>query len=114
MASYKKPCLHCGCYMEADSRFCPSCGSDSPFGYLCPACRRPVEKAQAVCAGCGRPLYIACPCCGERTFVQSRCERCGSSLQVRCGNPRCGAWQFYENTKCTACGKKLRYGENGR
>lgn len=114
MAGYKIPCVRCGSYIEPDSRFCPVCGSGSPFGYLCPACLRPVEKSQAVCSGCGRPLYVSCPRCGGRTFAQEKCEKCGGSLMIRCGNPRCGAEQFFRNTKCTACGKKLGPGRNGR
>jgi len=114
MASYQKPCVHCGSYIEPDSHYCPVCGSGSPFGYLCPACLRPVEKTLAVCSGCGRSLYVDCPHCGGRTFVQEKCERCGSSLMIRCENPRCGVPQFFENKKCTACGKKLRPMGSGR
>ena len=107
MASYKQPCVRCGSFIAPDARFCPFCGSGSPFGLLCPACLRPVEKTQAVCSGCGRALQTVCPHCGGRTFAQETCERCGGSLMIRCGNPRCGALQFFENRKCTACGKKL-------
>lgn len=108
MASYKQPCVHCGNFIDRDARICPFCGSMSPFGYLCPACLRPVQKGQPACSGCGRPLYILCPHCGRQTFVQERCERCGQSLMVRCQNNRCQALQFFQNTKCTACGKKIK------
>ena len=108
MATYKQPCIHCGGLLERDARFCPACGSMSPFGYACPSCLREVKKDQPICAGCGRPLYIACPLCGERTFVQEKCESCGKWLMVRCGNVRCGVLQFFENKKCTACGKKIK------
>ena len=108
MASYKQPCIHCGAYIEPDSRVCPACQSTGPFGYLCPACLRPIHKGQSVCSGCGRPIYVACPACGKQTFVQERCEQCGGALMIRCQNSRCGAPQFFENTKCTACGKKIK------
>lgn len=108
MATYKQPCIHCGTFLERDARFCSSCGSQSPFGYRCPACLAPIEKGRAVCAGCGRPLYVSCPACGQKTFVQEYCEHCRAGLLVRCENPRCGAFQFFENTKCTACGKKIK------
>ncbi len=108
MASYKQPCFCCGAYIERDARFCPACQSGSPFGYLCPACLRPVEKGQPICSGCGRPLYTACPACGKQTFVQEKCEHCGAALMVSCQNPRCGARQFFENAKCTTCGKKIK------
>ena len=108
MASYKQTCIHCGMLVDRDVRVCSACGSRSPFGYLCPSCLRPVEKGQPLCAGCGRPLYVACPFCGKPTFVQERCEQCGQGLLVRCGNKRCGAAQFFENTRSTACGKKIK------
>ncbi|MDR0852722.1 MAG: hypothetical protein LBN36_09510 [Clostridiales Family XIII bacterium] len=108
MADYKQPCIHCGTLIDRDARFCPTCASSSPFGFLCPTCLRPIEKGQALCAGCGRPLYIICPVCGGRTFVQETCENCGTRLTIRCPNARCGVMQFYENTKCTACGKKIK------
>jgi predicted nucleic acid-binding Zn ribbon protein len=108
MASYKQPCIHCGAYIEPDARFCTSCRSQSPFGHLCPACLRPIEKEQPLCSGCGRVLYIPCPACGKQTFVQEKCEQCGAALMVLCQNPRCGARQFFQNTKCTACGKKIK------
>lgn len=109
MASYKQPCIHCGAYIESDSRFCPSCESHSPFEYLCPTCLRPIEKEQSICAGCGRPLYISCPACKKQTFVQEKCEQCKTVLMIHCQNPRCGVLQFFENTKCTACGKKIKW-----
>jgi RNA polymerase subunit RPABC4/transcription elongation factor Spt4 len=108
MATYKQPCIHCGTLTDRDARYCPTCGSSSPFGYLCPTCLRPAEKGTERCAGCGRPLYISCPICGGRTFVQDTCEVCGAFLTIKCPNPRCGQPQFYQNEKCTACGKKIK------
>lgn len=108
MATYKQPCIHCGAMLERDARFCPACASASPFLYSCPSCLREIKKGQAVCSGCGRPLYIACPFCGEKTFVQDKCEACDKDLTLPCADKRCGVKQFFENTKCTACGKKLK------
>lgn len=108
MALYKQPCIHCGTYIDADSRLCAGCGRRNPFGYLCPTCLKPIQKGQVLCSDCGRPLYVNCPVCGGMTFVQESCEVCGKSLMIVCGNRRCGAMQFFENKKCTACGKKLR------
>ena len=88
MAFYKKPCMHCGQLIDADSRFCTKCGSHSPFCYSCPTCLREIQKGDAVCPGCGRTLYIFCPHCGERTFVQETCEKCAKSLMVPCSNAR--------------------------
>lgn len=108
MASFKKPCRHCGTLLESDARFCPHCASGAPFADLCPACLREVSRAERICPGCGRPLYVTCPHCGAATFVAERCQACGRTLMVRCENPRCGGKQFFENTKCTMCGKKIK------
>jgi len=108
MATYKKYCIHCGTLIDGDARFCPTCGSHNPFDYLCPACLHEIEKGQTLCVGCGRPLYIICPVCGARTFVQEKCEACGAWLMIRCPAKNCGAYQFFENERCTACGKKIK------
>ena len=108
MATYNQPCIHCGELIERDSRLCPKCSSRSPFGYNCPTCHRPIQKGQALCSGCGRPLNVPCPTCGKQTFVGERCDVCGAGLLKRCANARCGEFQFFQNTKCTACGKKLK------
>lgn len=108
MASYKQPCMHCNTFIDSDARYCPSCQNGHPFGYACPTCLRSVEKKQSICSSCGRALYVPCIHCGKLTFVQERCEQCGAELMVRCSNRRCGAEQFFENAKCTACGKKIK------
>ena len=107
MATYKQPCVHCGEMIERDSRFCTKCGSRSPFGYSCPTCLKPIAKGNAVCSGCGRPLITACPYCGQKIFVgEDKCG-CGKSLMISCENKRCGEPQFFENARCTACGKPI-------
>jgi RNA polymerase subunit RPABC4/transcription elongation factor Spt4 len=109
MASYKQPCVHCGEFIERDARLCPKCGSRSPFGYHCPSCLKEIQKGQAVCAGCGRPLTVTCPICGGQTFAGGdKCDACGKSLLIRCENKRCGEPQFFENVKCTVCGKAIK------
>lgn len=108
MASYKQPCIHCGEFIDRDSRLCPKCNSRSPFGYMCPSCLREIQRGQAACSGCGRPLYITCPTCGRQAFTDERCEACGAGLMIHCTNPHCGELQFFDLTKCTACGKKIK------
>jgi len=108
VATYQQPCVHCGNFLDTAARFCPACGSPSPFGYACPRCLHAVAKQTRVCPGCGRALYIACPHCGGVTFVQDTCEQCGVTLMVPCSNKRCGVWQFFQNATCTACGAKIK------
>jgi len=109
MATYKQPCIHCGAFVERDSRLCPKCGSRSPFGYQCPICLRSVRRDDAVCSGCGRPLTTACPHCWQQTFIGGgQCEACRKTLLIHCENKRCGQPQFFENKKCTICGKPIK------
>ncbi len=108
MASYKQKCIQCGALVDRDVNRCPSCGSMNAFGYHCPVCAKTIEKGQRLCSDCGRALYATCPHCGKTTFVFDKCENCGGSLMVKCQNDRCGVPQFFENTKCTACGKKIK------
>jgi RNA polymerase subunit RPABC4/transcription elongation factor Spt4 len=108
MASYKKYCIHCETLIDPDSRFCVKCGSRSPFAIRCPTCLREVFQEDKLCTGCGRSLSVQCPQCGQDTFVFDQCQKCGASLMVNCSNRRCGEAVFFQNTHCTACGKKIR------
>lgn len=107
MASYKQTCIYCGFLIDSDSRYCVKCGNRSPFAILCPSCLREVSKTDLLCAGCGRTLTIQCPKCGKETFISDKCEGCNASLMVSCANKRCGEMVFFQNTHCTACGKKV-------
>ena len=113
MATYKQPCVHCGEFIDRDARLCPKCQSRSPFGYRCPTCLREIHKGDAVCSGCGRPLTVTCPTCGQPTFTDERCDKCGASMLINCTNTRCGDMQFFENENCTTCGKKIKRGKGG-
>ncbi|MCL2358452.1 MAG: zinc ribbon domain-containing protein [Candidatus Bathyarchaeota archaeon] len=109
MGTYKQPCMHCGALIERDSHFCTKCGSHSPFGYHCPSCRKQIERGNAICSGCGRNLMTPCPFCNGQTFIGSeKCDACQKSVMIHCENDRCGKLQFFENTKCTACGKPIK------
>lgn len=107
MASYKQPCQNCGNLIDRYAKYCIYCHSRHPFGFQCPTCLHPVGREQVLCSSCGRPLNIVCPHCGQETFVDDQCDRCGQSLLVQCANRRCNQWQFFQNTKCTACGKAI-------
>jgi hypothetical protein len=101
--------MRCGKLIPRDSAFCGECGYRSPFGFHCPACLKPIEKSGVACPSCGKPLYSPCPECKNPTFIgEEVCEHCNTPLLVKCTNPRCGQMQFFENERCTACGKKIK------
>lgn len=108
MAGYDKPCIGCGAFIGYDSRFCPACGRLSPFCDACPGCHAQIQREWRRCPACGRDLYVACPFCGRSTFAGDKCDACGKPLTIRCANARCGSWQFFQNTVCTECGKKIK------
>ena len=109
MATYKQPCIHCGKMIERDSRICSKCASHSPFGYHCPACLKKIERGNLVCSGCGNNLMTVCFFCNGPTFAGSeKCDTCGRSVMIRCESKRCANLQFFENTKCTVCGKPIK------
>jgi RNA polymerase subunit RPABC4/transcription elongation factor Spt4 len=108
MATYMQPCIHCGHLVDSGENHCPNCTSSHPFTLVCPQCRQSVTATQAVCPDCGRGLYIACPHCGGRTFAQEFCQLCNRPLTVTCPNKACRDRQFYQNTRCTACGRPIK------
>jgi len=109
MATFKKPCIHCGTFVEGDGRFCFVCGSHSPFGYHCPSCGKEIQRNFVGCPGCGRYLTTVCPLCGGSTFVGSeKCDACGRHLMIQCDNKRCTEKMYFEITTCTACGKTIK------
>lgn len=108
MAGYDKPCIGCGNFIGYDSKFCPVCGRLSPFNDACPSCNAEIKRGWLKCPSCGRDLNITCPHCGATTFVAERCDSCKGSLMIRCEYKNCMAPQFFQNNKCTACGKKIK------
>jgi predicted amidophosphoribosyltransferase len=111
MATYKQPCIKCGEMLEKDSRFCGKCGSNAPFGHLCPFCLRPANRDYTKCPGCGQLMMTTCPLCKGQTFRGNEsCDKCGKSLMIKCMDKRCGVLQYFEVTKCTACGKAIKKG----
>jgi RNA polymerase subunit RPABC4/transcription elongation factor Spt4 len=111
MAEYKQTCQGCGAFIERNAKACPKCGSRSPFGYHCPECLKPISREDNTCSGCGRTLSAVCPYCGGKTFVGAdNCDSCGQTLYIKCESKRCGEYQFFENKRCTACGKPIKKG----
>jgi hypothetical protein len=50
-----------------------------------------------------------CPYCMNPTFVGAeKCDYCETTMFIKCESKRCGELQFFENKKCTACGKEIK------
>ncbi|MDR0777970.1 MAG: zinc ribbon domain-containing protein [Methanomassiliicoccaceae archaeon] len=112
MATFNKPCIHCGAMIDGDSRVCPKCGVRGPLGILCPNCLNTIKRGDVACSSCGRALMTGCPFCKAQTFVGVwKCEACGKPLTIKCPDKRCGQPQFFESTKCTVCGKPIKDGK---
>ncbi len=109
MAGYNKQCIGCGELIGYDNRFCPICGRVSPFYDACPSCMAQIKREWQRCPSCGRSLYIACPFCAQKTYVSDKCDNCHAPLTVQCENKLCRSQQFFENQKCTECGKKIKH-----
>jgi predicted nucleic acid-binding Zn ribbon protein len=104
--------VHCGELVSRDAHSCPKCASKSPFGYHCPACLKPIERDNKVCSSCGKELMTVCPYCKQATFAGTdKCDGCKKSLMIKCPNKKCNEWQFFENEKCTVCGKAIKNGK---
>ena len=67
-------CSICGTPVEADSRFCPGCGSPRPASGRCPRCGVHVEGNAAFCSACGAPLSKGSP-----GFGPAASRPCGSA-----------------------------------
>lgn len=106
MPGYKHPCRYCNGLVEADDNVCPLCGKVNPTGPLrCQRCRSPVSVGWKRCSNCGLELEVACPHCGQPTFLGDYCDKCGQRLATEC--PHCHAEQTLAAEKCTKCGKPM-------
>lgn len=108
MVGYKHPCRYCDQFVPAQARVCPFCGKVNPVDeWRCPQCRNPVEKGWVACSHCGLHLKIACPTCGEETFLGDYCETCDARLLAVCPHRKCGVEQPLGRTTCVKCAKPL-------
>ena len=113
MLGYQQPCRYCDELIPPMSETCPQCGRVNPHTQRCPRCRNPVRRNWVSCSGCGLPLKISCPFCGEETFFGDYCDACDARLVVRCSDEKCGLEQPPVGDTCTQCGKPLETPSTG-
>src|SRR5436190_13887235 len=76
-----RTCPICGSSIEANARFCPSCGSATDLS--CPTCATAVEDSWHFCPVCSESLLRLCPSCGTFVSVTARfCKACGWTLDA--------------------------------
>jgi RNA polymerase subunit RPABC4/transcription elongation factor Spt4 len=76
-----RTCPICGTSIEANARFCPSCGSATDLS--CPSCATAVEDSWHFCPVCSESLLRLCPSCGTFVAVTARfCKACGWTLDA--------------------------------
>jgi len=112
-------CPHCGSSMkpEEDMIICDKCGTKSPHGtkfcpncgdvfFCCPECGADNPEDAAVCRQCGKPLPVKCPKCGKQVRGGVKfCPECGNKLTPSCG--KCGADVPTGVKFCPNCGNKI-------
>jgi len=91
-------CYRCGKQLESGTRFCPRCGTATPYEngtlsaaparasverameHRCPSCGKSIPADGKFCDGCGQSLTVLCVECGEKLDADTIfCPKCGSS-----------------------------------
>ena len=76
-------CPKCHNEVDADSRFCPSCGAQLVRMNSCPDCGAELAADARFCSQCGRELAAAltCPHCGRELPPNTKfCTGCGERI----------------------------------
>jgi len=111
----QKKCQACGIGMDADKRFCASCGHDTQRSSVeekttvppCPKCGAKIagEKVK-FCPECGESFVKRCgKCGGEINGTPKFCPECGESLVKKCD--KCGVEIKGTLKFCSECGNKI-------
>lgn len=78
-------CSSCGAAVDANSAFCPSCGSRMDAGVSCSQCGAQIAEGTKFCSSCGARVAQGntCPSCWtELQEGQRFCHNCGADTQV--------------------------------
>lgn len=108
-----KECAKCHAAMDADARFCPSCGydtakteSENSTTVKCSNCGAVYANSMKFCPECG-DKYNPCPNCkADMPEGAAKCTGCGYEVPFHC--PACGNTINDKNHKfCPECGVSL-------
>ena len=121
--SNNKNCPKCNATMDANARFCPSCGcdtskkeSDNQSDIKCASCGAKLTKNSKFCPECGKKYNPCAKCGADMPIGASACPKCGEAAPSNC--PQCGAkvaggakfcpeCGYSMVVICSGCGKKL-------
>ena len=104
-----KRCSKCNAVMDANTRFCSSCGADTQVKQdvvQCSNCGHEYSRNSKFCPSCG-DKYTPCLSCGADLKAGSTvCHVCGASAPTPC--PKCGVLHSDKNLNfCPECGEPL-------
>jgi len=97
-----KECPKCHAQMEANQRFCGSCGFDSEN------IEKETKQVKITCSKCGCELTEKCKFCPDCGKKYNPCPGCGADLEegiTKC--PECG---YEKPQKCPKCGVDIQKG----
>jgi len=97
-----KECPKCHAQMEANQRFCGSCGFDSEN------IEKETKQVKITCSKCGCKLTEKCKFCPDCGKKYNPCPGCGADLEegiTKC--PECG---YEKPQKCPKCGVDIQKG----
>ncbi len=104
-----KECTKCHSKINADTKFCPNCGSDTTVvstQVTCGKCGAKNDKGTKFCGECGNKLVKQCSRCSEIVADNQKfCPNCGNPMAKLCG--KCGS-PVADNLKfCGECGNEV-------
>ncbi len=108
-----KQCPKCNATIDANMRFCSSCGFDTSKtsssaenkDIKCSACSAKLTEKTKFCPQCGKK-YNPCSSCGaDMPENESTCPKCGAKPPKSC--PKCGAIVSANTKFCTECGYSM-------
>ena len=97
-----KECPKCHAQMDANQRFCGSCGFDSE------SIEKETKQVKIICSKCGCELTEKCKFCPDCGKKYNPCPGCGADLEE--GITKCPDCGYEKPQKCPKCGVDIQKG----
>ena len=96
-------CPQCGKSIQADTKFCPSCGCTLLH---CQKCGEANKEGTLICRKCGKGMPKKCPACGTLCDSEAKfCPSCGQKVILTC--KACNSIIPTGAKFCASCGQKV-------